>query len=54
MTYPADLDEWRSAVRSMSETQRVQACGHSAAISVIGDATDDIFGQGDSEEDFDE
>lgn len=30
MTYPADLDEWRSAVRSMSETQRVQACGHSA------------------------
>lgn len=30
MTYPADIDEWRSAVRSMSETQRIAACEHSA------------------------
>lgn len=23
-----DRDEWRSAVRSMTELERVQACGH--------------------------
>lgn len=28
MTYPADIGEWRSAVRDMTEVERAEACEH--------------------------
>lgn len=45
MTYPADLDEWRHAVADMSEGEReFNANADRAALGVIGEATDDLYG----------
>jgi len=31
----SDLDEWRSEIRSMTETQRAQACGHNVRVNGV-------------------
>lgn len=47
MTYPHEIDEWRHAVHDMTEVEREAASDSDrAALGVIGDATDDLYGWG--------
>lgn len=44
--HDAERDEWRSAVRQMSEVQRGQACGHTVRVNgVCMDCGHDVRGE---------